>query len=387
MSEQVPVVTESAAQQPQKAAKKKGRLKKISPLLWVTVIVPTLIALVYFGVLASDRYTSQSSFVVRSPKSQSSLNGLGAILQGTGFSRAQDDIYTVQEYMRSRSALEKLRQGLPVREFYETKGDIFSRFNGFGLRGEEEAFYQYYKNKVNIHFDSVSGISTLNVTAFDAAESQKINQALLKQGEALINQLNDRARSDTVRYAEEMVKAAEERVQQTSQNLTDYRINNGVFDLKSQSEVQMGLVSKLQDELIVIQTQLDQVRAVTPENPQIPGLKAREQSLRKEIAQQLRGISGSGKGSLSNQAADYQRISLENQLAEQQLAAAMTSLESAKAEADRQQLYLEVISQPNRPDLAHEPNRLYNIVATFIIGLIVYGIASLLAASVREHKN
>lgn len=387
MSEQAPVVTESAAQQPQKAVKKKGRLKKISPLLWVTVIVPTLISLVYFGVLASDRYTSQSSFVVRSPKSQSSLNGLGAILQGTGFSRAQDDIYTVQEYMRSRSALEKLRQGLPVREFYETKGDIFSRFNGFGLRGEEEAFYQYYKDKVNINFDSVSGISTLNVTAFDAAESQKINAALLKQGEALINQLNDRARSDTVRYAEEVVRAAEERVQQTSQNLTDYRINNGVFDLKSQSEVQMGLVSKLQDELIVIQTQLDQVRAVTPENPQIPGLKAREQSLRKEIAQQLRGISGSGKGSLSNQAADYQRISLENQLAEQQLAAAMTSLESAKAEADRQQLYLEVISQPNRPDLAHEPNRLYNIVATFIIGLIVYGIASLLAASVREHKN
>lgn len=387
MSEQVPVVTESAAQQPQKAVKKKGRLKKISPLLWVTVIVPTLISLVYFGVLASDRYTSQSSFVVRSPKSQSSLNGLGAILQGTGFSRAQDDIYTVQEYMRSRSALEKLRQGLPVREFYETKGDIFSRFNGFGLRGEEEAFYQYYKDKVNINFDSVSGISTLNVTAFDAVESQKINAALLKQGEALINQLNDRARSDTVRYAEEVVRAAEERVQQTSQNLTDYRINNGVFDLKSQSEVQMGLVSKLQDELIVIQTQLDQVRAVTPENPQIPGLKAREQSLRKEIAQQLRGISGSGKGSLSNQAADYQRISLENQLAEQQLAAAMTSLESAKAEADRQQLYLEVISQPNRPDLAHEPNRLYNIVATFIIGLIVYGIASLLAASVREHKN
>lgn len=387
MSEQVPVVTESAAQQPQKAVKKKGRLKKISPLLWVTVIVPTLISLVYFGALASDRYTSQSSFVVRSPKSQSSLNGLGAILQGTGFSRAQDDIYTVQEYMRSRSALEKLRQGLPVREFYETKGDIFSRFNGFGLRGEEEAFYQYYKDKVNINFDSVSGISTLNVTAFDAVESQKINAALLKQGEALINQLNDRARSDTVRYAEEVVRAAEERVQQTSQNLTDYRINNGVFDLKSQSEVQMGLVSKLQDELIVIQTQLDQVRAVTPENPQIPGLKAREQSLRKEIAQQLRGISGSGKGSLSNQAADYQRISLENQLAEQQLAAAMTSLESAKAEADRQQLYLEVISQPNRPDLAHEPNRLYNIVATFIIGLIVYGIASLLAASVREHKN
>lgn len=360
---------------------------KFSPLLWATVIVPTLFSGVYFGIFASDQFTSQSSFVVRSPKSQSSLNGLGAILQGSGFSRAQDDIYTVQEYMQSRSALDALRKTMPVRDFYETQGDVLSRFNGFGLRGEEEAFYQYYKDKVGIHFDSVSGISNLNVTAFDAGEAQQINRALLKQGEVLINQLNERARQDTIRYAEEVVSAAEEQVKEASAKLTEFRIANGIFDLKAQSDVQMGLVSKLQDELIVIQTQLDQVKAVTPENPQIPGLVAREKSLRREISQQMRAISGGGESSLSNRASDYQRVYLENELAEKQLAAAMTSLESAKAEADRQQLYLEVVSQPNKPDLAHEPKRLYNIVATFIIGLIVYGIATLLSASIREHKN
>lgn len=388
MSEQTSVVVSNKAEDTVITSKpSKKRFPKISGLFWVTVIIPTLLSTVYFGCVASDRFISQSSFVVRSPSSQSSLSGLGAILQGTGFSRAQDDIYTVQEYMGSRSALDELRKSLPVREFYEKKGDIFSRFNGLGLWGEEEAFYQYYRNKLNIQLDAVSGISTLSVTSFDANESRKINAALLRQGEVLINQLNDRARTDTVRYAQEMVKHAEDRVKETSQNLTDYRIKNGVFDLKAQSEVQMGLVSKLQDELIVIQTQLDQVRAVTPENPQIPGLEAREKSLRKEISQQLKAISGGGDSSLSNQASDYQRVYLENQLAEQQLAAAMTSLENAKAEAERKQLYLEVISQPNHPDMAQEPKHLYNIVATLIIGLMLYGIVSLLTASVREHKN
>lgn len=296
MSEQTSVVVSNKAEDTVITSKpSKKRFPKISGLFWVTVIIPTLLSTVYFGCVASDRFISQSSFVVRSPSSQSSLSGLGAILQGTGFSRAQDDIYTVQEYMGSRSALDELRKSLPVREFYEKKGDIFSRFNGLGLWGEEEAFYQYYRNKLNIQFDAVSGISTLSVTSFDANESRKINAALLRQGEVLINQLNDRARTDTVRYAQEMVKHAEDRVKETSQNLTDYRIKNGVFDLKAQSEVQMGVVSKLQDELIVIQTQLDQVRAVTPENPQIPGLEAREKSLRKEISQQLKAISGGGR--------------------------------------------------------------------------------------------
>ena len=142
MSEQVSANVDMKPEQPapEKKKAKKSWLRKINPLLWVTVIVPTLCSGVYYGIFASDQFTSQSSFVVRSPKSQSSLNGLGAILQGSGFSRAQDDIYTVQEYMQSRSALDVLRKKMPVRDFYEKEGDIFSRFNGFGLSGEDEAF-------------------------------------------------------------------------------------------------------------------------------------------------------------------------------------------------------------------------------------------------------
>ena len=72
---------------------------------------------------------------------------------------------------------------------------------------------------------------------------KKINNALLKQGEVLINQLNERARKDTIRYAEEVVASAEEQVKEASAELTKFRISNGIFDLKAQSDVQMNLVS------------------------------------------------------------------------------------------------------------------------------------------------
>lgn len=368
-------------------SKKKRSGRRFPPLFYIIVIIPTLCSIAYFGFIAADRYVSESSFVVRSAKGQSATSGFGALLQTAGFARSQDDTYTVREYMQSRSALNSLSKTIPVRSFYEEKGDIFSRFNGFGLRGEQEAFYLYYTGKVHIDFDAVSGISILRVESFDAKESNQINGALLKQGESLINQLNERARNDTVRYAENAVEIAENRVKEAAGQMTEYRNKHGIFDLKAQSEVQMNLVSKLQDELILIQTQLDQVKAVTPENPQIPGLIAREKSLRKEINAQMRAISGKGDKSLSSQAAEYQRIFLENELAEKQLAAAMTALESAKADADMQQLYLEIVEQPSEPDLAQKPTRIYNIAATFVIGLIIYGIVSLLAASIREHKN
>ena len=166
-----------------------------------------------------------------------------------------------------------------------------------------------------------------------------------------------------------------------------YRTQNGVFDLKVQAEGKIGLISKLQDELILLQTQLDQVRAITPDNPQISGLMARERSLKKEIEKQTQAMLSDEDGSMTKQAAEYQRVYLENELAEKQLAAAITALESAKADATRQQLYLEVISAPIEPDYPLLPRRIYSILATLFIGLMVYGVLVLLLAGVKEHKN
>ncbi len=372
-----------AVQTPKQKKKQRWFTK---PLLWLTVIIPTVASTVYFGSIASDVYISESSFVVRSPKNQSSLTGFGALLQSTGFSRSQDDAYTVQEYMRSLTALEQLQQTIPVKSFYDSKGDIFSRFNGFGLNDSQEAFFRYFKDHLSIDLDSVSGISTLKVRAFDAAEGQLVNQKLLDMGEELINRLNERARKDTLEYATQAVQEAEKNVSDTADALTKYRIKNKIFDLPAQSGVQLSLISSLKSELIRVETQLAQLLSITPENPQVEALEMRQKSLRKEIEQQSKSLSGSN-NSIATQTAEYQRLVLANELAQQQLTAAMTSLQNTRGEADRQQLYLEVIDKPSKPDWALEPYRLYNILATFIIGLMLYGVLGLLVASIREHKN
>lgn len=372
-----------AVQTPKQKKKQRWFTK---PLLWLTVIIPTAASTVYFGSIASDVYISESSFVVRSPKNQSSLTGFGALLQSTGFSRSQDDAYTVQEYMRSLTALEQLQQTIPVKSFYDSKGDIFSRFNGFGLNDSQEAFFRYFKDHLSIDLDAVSGISTLKVRAFDAAEGQLVNQKLLDMGEELINRLNERARKDTLEYATQAVQEAEKNVSDTADALTKYRIKNKIFDLPAQSGVQLSLISSLKSELIRVETQLAQLLSITPENPQVEALEMRQKSLRKEIEQQSKSLSGSN-NSIATQTAEYQRLVLANELAQQQLTAAMTSLQNTRGEADRQQLYLEVIDKPSKPDWALEPYRLYNILATFIIGLMLYGVLGLLVASIREHKN
>ncbi|MBR1375293.1 MAG: hypothetical protein IJ566_04325 [Cardiobacteriaceae bacterium] len=360
--------------------------RKFRPLFWLIVIIPTLCAAVYYALFASEIYISESSFVVRTPNGNQGIGQVGALLQTTGIGRAQDDSYTVQEFMQSQAALSALEQKLPIRNFYSDKGDIFARFNGFGLNNSNEAFYQYFRKRISINFDSVSGISTLFIRAFNAEEGKKINQQLLKQAEELINKLNERARKDTLTYAQIAVKDAEERVQKSSEELTNYRIENKLFDLPAVSTVQLNLISSLKQEIITIETQIEQLQAIAPDNPQIKALRSRQNKLNRELAAQSKELAGAD-NSLAAQSGEYQRLVLDYELAGKELTAAISALHSAKQAVEQHQLYLEVINPPSLPDWAEEPRRIYNTVAIFLISLIIYGVLNLFIAAIREHNN
>lgn len=361
-------------------------LRRIDRLLLAVVVLPTSVSAVYFGIIASDVYVSESRFVVRSPERPANP-GFGALLKGVGFAQSLDDTYTVHDFMRSRDALEAVHAVFPIAQaFGATSVDLLSRFNGFGTDGSNEALFRYYQNHVAIELEGTSGISSLKVSAYNASDAFRVNGLLLDMGEHLINRLNGRARDDMIRAATAEVAQGEQRVKAAGAAVAAYRNQNGVFDPERQSAMQLQLVSKLQDELIATRTQRTQLLSLTPDNPQLPGLAGRVRALQDELNGQMAGVAGSAK-SLSHSAAEFERLALERSFAEKQLGAAMASLEQARNEAQRKQLYLERIVQPNRPDSALLPRRARNIAATFVLGLVAWGILSMLLAGVREHQD
>ena len=367
-----------------------SRFGKTNPLFLVTVLVPTLLSILYFGLIKSDVYVSESRFVVRSPE-RPIQSGLGAIIQGAGFSRSLDDTYSVHEYIYSRDALYAVNKRFDLRKaFRRDEVDLFSRFNPLGIDNSFESLYQYYQSRLEINLNAISSISILKTRAFTASDATSINELLLQKAEALVNRLNERGRTDLIRYAQFEVSAAEKKYRESALALSAYRNRNGVFDPLGQSALQLQQVTKLQDELIATKTQLMQVKAFTPESPQIPVLQQRVSAIQSEIDTETAKVTGKATGSdpsLTSKAVEYERLSLERLFAEKQLAAAMESLEQARNEAQRQQIYLERIVQPNNPDIATEPRRFQTIMTIFFIGLIVWGILTLLFASIREHNE
>lgn len=364
-------------------------IRKFNPLLQFVVVLPTVLAILYYGLFAADIYTSESSFVIRSSSSQSGGGGFGAFLRGIGISRSQDDSYTVQEYMLSRSGLKALAENQPIKPDYEgPNGDVISRFGGWFSDESNEGFYQYYRERIaRINFDPTSGIASLKIDAFQPEKAQQINQQLLETGEQLINRLNTRAKDDLLNFWQQEIEKAEMNVRLVAEQLNTFRNKNDVFDVKAESTIAMNMISKLQDELVSINAQLAQIRTASSRSSQIKSLTARKNSIQSQINRQMRRIVGNDERSLSSKSFDFQRLQLDQQLAEKQLTSALASMEDVRAEIGRQQLYLSVISAPDLPDMALKPKRFYGVLAVFVISLLIYGIVSLLLASVREHKD
>ena len=82
-----------------------------------------------------------------------------------------------------------------------------------------------------------------------------------------------------------------------------------------------------------------------------------------------------------------QELTVRQASADRQLGVALTALEQARNDAQRQQLYLERISAPYLPDAASQPRPVRAVLTTFVLGLVAFGLFSLVLTAVREHRD
>lgn len=364
-----------------------ARTLRVNKLFVFLVIVPTAVASVYFGLLAHDVYVSESQFVVRTVQRQLPT-GIGSLLQGSGLTQGSSDVYSVQNFLMSRDALQTLEQQYRLKySFGSPRVDVVARFDPIGWDGSFENLLRYYqKFIVNTDLDSTSSIVTLTVRAFSAEEAHAINERLLTMSEGFINRLNERARSDLVRFASADVDSAERQQRAAVLALSQYRNTQALYDPAKQSELQLQEVGELRAELVDARKQLADVRATASDNPQIPVLQNRIRILQGEIDSEMARVAGD-RSSLSSKAPQYEAITLDRDFASKYLQIALDSLEQARENAMSQQLYIERIEEPNTPDVAIEPRALRDIAATLLVSLMVWALSSLLVTAVREHSE
>lgn len=352
----------------------------------VTVIIPMLLASIYYSLLLSDQYVSETRFVIRSMAS-SGLGGLSVMTQSQGLARTEDDTHLVNEFLVSRDAVRLLVEKdklLPA--LSNPNADMFHSFPSILSGSTREDLYEHFTSFISVQYKAATGITTLKVRAFTPQDAQRLSRALLVHAEEVVNKLNKRARVDAVEFSENVAAAAERRVIAAQQKIAEFQNREQVFDPGKQSAATLDLVNKLFAEKLILETTLSENRSATPDSPKIPALLNRLNALDKEIASLQAGLAGS-KGSMATKLADFERLALERELAAKSLTAALSSLERARQDAARQQLYLERVVEPNLADKSQYPDRLQSLAIIFAVCVALWWITTSLASVILEHDS
>ncbi|MBE8233165.1 MAG: hypothetical protein HAW67_05460 [Endozoicomonadaceae bacterium] len=358
---------------------------KISFFLFV--ILPTIIASVYYVSFASKQYYIETQYVIQEGgKIQVDL--LGGLAGLTGGSSSAQNSYIAREYIWSDNLLRELDADLGIRDHYtDTDYDWWARLNHDATFRE---FADYWYDIIYINHDTTSGITTLGVTAFSAEKGYNIAKQLLAKAEDKINKLSDRSRNDSLSFAKKELSSAEQKLVKARSAVTVFREKRKEIDPEKTTQARLEVVATLEGELVSAESELANVKAyMQPTSFKVRSLKNKIQELKKQIiSEKKRWVNKGSKGeksTLSTLISDYEKLVTQKTVAERLYESALASLETARLSAIQQQQYLEVISAPYLPSYAEKPYVFIGILSVFLGSFLLWAIGSLIISAVKDH--
>lgn len=357
-----------------------------SPLRALTVAACVCSAVYWLGI-ASDRYVSESRLIIQSTNLHSGATlDLGSLISGTAGGNRADQLL-LREHLRSPDMAQKLDTALGLREHFGSNGDWLSRM-WEGVDASQEAFHAYYQRRVQVEFDEFAGVLVIKSQAYEPEKAQQISQMLVQEGERFMNQMAHAIAQDQVNFLEGQVQTLSNKVQASRRALLEFQEKKGLISPEAAAQAIATIVASLQGQMADLQAQRSAMQAyLVADHPNIVLMTQRIQALEKQIAQEQGKLAAPGGKTLNRAAEAFAQLDLQAKFDLDMYKTALTALEQGRLEATRTLKKVSILQQPSLPQEATEPRRIYTASIWVITILLLAGVAHLLLAIVRDHRD
>lgn len=360
---------------------------------FLMVILPFVASVIYFAFIATDEYTAEARFAVRSmadsggssdggSEGGSSGSGGGGLLS---MAAATQDAYVVTSFINSSEVLSRIGKTIDYRAmFARSDADFLSRFD---KGGSNEEFLKYWSNQVTSYIDGPSGIITLKVRTFSPQDSVTLATAILSESEGLINELSQRAKNDIIRGAQANVEKTAAAYNETLAALNQFQNQSGLLSPEMQAAQTGQLLTQLMAQKLDLESrQFVMKQSSAEESPAYQQMTLASQSLDQQIEKLREKLTGSQDQAISQFIVKYSVLDTNRMVAEKFYEAARNNYNTAVVEALRKALYVSVFVQPTLPEEALYPRRISSPLIILLGLIVLWSTLSLAWASVEDHR-
>ncbi|MGH7184579.1 MAG: chain-length determining protein [Nitrospiraceae bacterium] len=353
---------------------------------WLALLL-CLLAVVYWGAIASDRYVSEAHVIIQQIDMASAQPmGLSTILgMPSGTNRA--DQLLLRDHLLSVDMLEKLDAELGLREHYsDRRRDLISRMSFVDI--SREWFHRYYLSRVSVEFDEYAGVLVIRAEAFSPEKARALTNMLMDEGGRYMNMVARRLAQEQVSFLEAQVGQISERVMQARQAVLAYQNERNLVSPQGTAENIFSIINQLEGQLTTLKTQRDALLGyLNPQSSSVIELDLQIASVKKHIAQQQARLTSSERQTLNHAIEEFTRLQMTAEFAQDMYKTALAALEKGRVDSARTVKMVSVIQSPTQPQYPMEPRRIYNTAVFIVATLMLAGIVSLLSTIIREHRD
>ncbi len=353
------------------------------------MLIPFVMVCFYLWAIAEDRYASVAGFTVRQEEGGGASELIGGLAQLTGSNVASDgDI--LYEFILSQSLVRAVDASVGLSDHYSaywTTDPVFALWPDPTIEDLE----WYWSRVVRISYDKGSGLIDLRVLAFDPDKARQIAQEVVRRSQDIINELNEQAREDAMRYARADLDEAVERLKTAREALTAFRTRTQIVDPEADIQGRMGVMNNLQQQLAEALIEFDLLSETTnAEDPRLTQARRRIAVIRARILDERRAFATADDGTqpLSEDypslIAEFEGLVVDREFAEESYRAALAALDLARAKAERQSRYLATYVEPTLAESSEYPQRFTTAALAGLFLLLGWSVMVLVYYSIRD---
>lgn len=351
-------------------------------LVWL----PWLLAGFYWGHVSSDRYVSESRFVLQhSGNEQATGFQLATLIGGSGGTTTRDALM-VREHILSRDMLAMLDNQLHLREHYSDKArDWFSRLQ---TNASREDFFDYFNSRVTVVFEEVSSVLTIRAEAFTPEMAKGIVQAIVNASEEFINTVGQQLAMEQVNFATGQLERTHNQMNEAKREILSFQNEHELVSPEYQTKAVSSIVSTMESDVAMKQAELKSLRSyLNGKAPEVIRLRSEISSIKSQIESEKKKLIGDQGDKLNTLNSEFEDLKMNTEFRMDAYSSTLKALEMARVEASHKLKHLIVLESPGLPEEARYPRRIYNFVTFAAVSLLIYWASLLAIATVRDHRE
>ena len=358
------------------------------------ILSPRTVVLGFIGLAAfysfsigRSRYTSVSQFVIQQPTPMN--NTANTILGATAavpqaISSLLDGQY-LKVYLASPDVKNKL---YPKPEQLEAiyapeRPDVWA---GLPAKSSSNQQVEFFRRQVSVQPQPLVGSVVLKTYGFQPQQAFELNQALLRQAQKFVNEVNQSISADQQAFAQKELEISKDELQKAKQKLQDFQDKYGQLSPEVEQQTTSSFIAQLESNLVDLKVELATLkrRYVDPASPEVAYVADQVQELERQIREERQKAVGPNGRDLNKLTSQAESLKADVEFATTALEAARLAVDNSRRESQRQAKFIVMLSKPQLATSEDMNWRWQFFLASIGIVIVGWAVGGFILAAVKK---